>query len=136
MNLTFVLFGVLGGLLMAFLDALVNANPLATRLYSVFKPIARTSMNIGVAVLIDIAYGLLMAGIFVLLHDALPGENDVLKGLSFGLLVWFFRVVMQAASQWVMFNVSLRSVLYTALAGLGEMLAIGLFYGMTLPLAG
>lgn len=135
MNSSFLFFSIFGGLLMAFLDALVNANPLAARLYAVYKPIARTRMNIVAAVAIDLIYGLLMGAIFLVLHSSLPGGNDIVKGLSFGVLVWFFRVAMQAASQWVMFDVPLRSVLYTAAAGLGEMLLMGLFYGLILPLA-
>ena len=49
---------------------------------------------------------LLLAGLFLLLHKSLPGASGWMKGLSFGLLAWFFRVLMNAASQWIMFRVS------------------------------
>lgn len=135
MILTFAVVGLISGILFAVMDTLINANPLAVRLYAVYKPIARTSVAIPAAMAIDLAYGFLLAGIFVLLYNSLPGATAVVKGLSFGLLAWFLRVLMQVASQWVMFNVPVRSLLYTAAAGLGEMLVLGTFYGLTLPLA-
>ena len=73
-----------------------------------------------------------MAAVFLLLYQSLPGETGFVKGVSFALLVWFFRVVMSAASQWVMFNVPGKALLYSLLAGLGEMLILGLLYGLTL----
>jgi hypothetical protein len=77
-----------------------------------------------------------MAGVFLLLYDSLPGESGLIKGVSFGGLVWFFRVVMSAASQWVMFKVSFKTLLYALLAGCGEMLILGVFYGLTLKPGG
>ena len=73
-----------------------------------------------------------MAGVFLLLHKSLPGETGLIKGVSFAFLVWFFRVVMYTASQWVMFNVTIEAVLYSLVAGLGEMLILGILYGLTL----
>ncbi len=135
MILTFIAVGLISGVLFAAMDTLINANPLAVRLYAIYKPIARTRVTIPVALGIDLAYGFLLAGIFILLYNSLPGSTGLLKGLSFGLLAWFLRVLMQVASQWVMFNVPVRSLLYTAAAGLGEMLVLGMFYGLTIPMA-
>ncbi len=135
MILTFIAVGLISGVLFAVMDMLINANPLAVRLYAVYKPIARTSVTIPAALGIDLAYGFLLAGLFILLYNSLPGSTGLLKGLSFGLLAWFLRVLMQVASQWVMFNVPVRSLLYTAAAGLGEMLVLGTFYGLTIPMA-
>ncbi len=134
MIVTILIVGLIGGLLFAVMDGLINANPLAVRLYAVFKPIARAKLNMPVALAIDLAYGLIMAGIFILLYGSLPGDG-VVKGLAFGLLAWFFRVLMQAASQWVMYTVPFRSVVYGAAAGLAEMLVLGTFYSLTLPAA-
>ena len=58
----------------------------------------------------------------------------LVKGLSFGLLVWFLRVAMQAASQWMMFTIPTNTLLYTLAVGIAEMLVLGLFYGLTLKL--
>ena len=68
----------------------------------------------------------------MVLYKSLPGELGIMKGVSYGLMVWFFRVLMTAASQWMTFVIPVRSLLYTAIAGLGEMLVLGMLYGLTL----
>lgn len=110
----------------------MNANHLAQRLFEVYKPIARQSINPLAGILIDLVYGFIMAGVFLLLYTSLPGVTGLVKGLSFAILVWFFRVVMSAASQWVMFRIPVKTLLYSLVAGLGEMLVLGLLYGLTL----
>ena len=57
-----------------------------------------------------------------------------MKGISFAVLVWFFRVVMGVASQWMMFNVPTEALVYSLVTGLGEMLVLGMLYGLTLRL--
>lgn len=128
----YIVVGIVSGLLFGILDGVINANPLAQRLYAVYKPIARTSINPLAGIVIDLAYGFIMAGVFLLLYNSLPGETGFVKGVSFAFLVWFFRVVMYAASQWVMFTVPLKALLYSLVAGLGEMLILGVLYGLTL----
>jgi len=128
----YVIVSVVSGILFGVLDGVINANPLAQRLYAVYKPIAKTSLNVPAGVAIDLAYGFILAGVFLLLYRCLPGDTGLLKGVSFALLVWFFRVAMGVASQWMMYNVSVETLLYTLLAGLGEMLVLGVLYGLTL----
>lgn len=111
---------------------MINANPLAQRLYAVYKPIAKTSINPLAGMVIDLVYGFVMAGVFLLLYKSLPGETGLVKGMSLAFLMWFFRVVMYAASQWVMFNIPVEAVLYSLVTGLGEMLILGVLYGLTL----
>jgi hypothetical protein len=132
----YILISVISGILFGILDGVINANPLAQRLLAVYKPIARTSINPLGGIAIDLVYGFVMAGVFLLLYQSLPGETGLIKGLSFAVLVWFFRVVMSAASQWVMFNVPVETLIYTLVAGLGEMLILGGLYGLTLKPAG
>lgn len=121
-----------GGILFGILDGVINANPLAQRLFEVYKPIARTSVNASAGIGIDLAYGFVMAGAFLLLYKSLPGKTGLLKGVSFAILAWFFRVVMCTASQWMMFNVPAQALLYSLAAGLGEMLMLGMLYGLIL----
>ena len=102
------------------------------KLHEVYKHIAKTSINIPAGVVIDIAYGFIMAGIFLLLYKSLPGEVGLMKGISFACLAWFFRVVMSVASNWMMFKVPVRALLYTLFTGLGEMLILGIIYGVFL----
>jgi len=128
----YIIVSVVSGILFGILDGVINANPLAQRLYEVYKPIARTSINPLAGIIIDLAYGFIMAGIFLLLYESLPGITGLVKGVSFAFLVWFFRVVMYTASQWMMFNVPFKVLLYSLIAGLGEMLILGVFYGLTL----
>ena len=128
----YVVVGLLSGILFAILDAVINANPLAQRLFEVYKPIARESINPVAGIAIDLLFGLIMAGSFLMLYESLPGTNGLLKGVSFALLAWFFRVIMSAASQWMMFRVPTPTLLYSVVAGLGEMLALGLLYGVAL----
>ena len=52
--------------------------------------------------------------------------------MSFALIAWFLRVVMAAASQWMMFDVPVKTLLYTLLTGLGEMLVLGILFGLAL----
>jgi hypothetical protein len=130
--LGYIIVSVVSGILFAILDGLINANPFAQRLYAVYKPIARTSLNPLAGIVIDLVFGFVMAGVFLLLHASLPGETGLVKGVSFAFLAWFFRVVMYTASQWVMFNVPAQTSLYSLIAGLGEMLILGVLYGLTL----
>ena len=128
----YLIVSLVSGILFGILDGVINANPLAQRLYQVYKPIAKTSINPLAGMVIDLVYGFVMAGVFLLLYKSLPGETGLVKGVSLAFLMWFFRVVMYAASQWVMFNIPVAALLYSLVAGLGEMLVLGVLYGLTL----
>ena len=128
----YIIVSVVSGILFGILDGVINANPIAQRLYAVYKPIAKTSIKPLAGIVIDLVYGFVMAGVFLLLYNSLPGETGFIKGISFAVLAWFFRVVMYVASQWVMFKVPMQTLLYTLVTGLGEMLVLGVLYGLTL----
>jgi len=130
--ISYIVVSFVGGILFGVLDSLINANPLARRLHEVYKPIAKTSINVPTGVVIDLVYGFVMAGIFLILYRGLPGEIGLVKGISFAFLAWFFRSVMSVASNWMMFKVPMRTLLYTLLTGLGEMLILGIIYGFFL----
>ncbi len=117
MTLLYIVISIVSGILFGIMDGLINGNPFARRLNAIFKPIARTSLNVPAGVLIDLVYGFAMAGIFLVLYGSLPGEAGIVKGISFALMVWFFRVIMAAASQWMMFVIPVRSLLYNVIAG-------------------
>ncbi len=130
--LNYVIVALVSGILFGFMDGLINANPLAQKLYSVYKPIAKTSLNPILGILVDIVFGFAMAGVFWLLYNSLPGASGFVKGISLAIMMWFFRVVMQVASQWMMFKVPAQTLLYTLFTGLAEMLVIGILYGLAL----
>ena len=129
---SYIIVSVISGILFGILDGLINANPIANKLYEVYQPIAKTSVNFMAGVIIDLAYGFILAALFLLVYPSLPGEVWLVKGVSFALMLWFLRVVMSVASQWMMFKVPLKALLYTLLAGLGEMLILGILYGLAL----
>ena len=128
----YVFVGITSGLLFGIMDGLINANPIAERLYEFNLPIRRTSVDVIAGVAIDLAYGFILMAVFLILYRSLPGRVGLVKGVSFALLVWFLRVVMCAASQWVILNVPVAALLYGVLTGLGEMLVLGVLYGATL----
>lgn len=130
--LRYILVSLSGGILFGVMDGLIHANPLAVRLYEVYKPIARTSINAPLGIAIDLLYGFILAGLFLLLYPALPGGSGLVKGLSFALIVWFLRVAMGAVSQGMMYRLPAATLLYMLAAGLVEMLVLGLLYGLTL----
>jgi len=128
----YIIISIVSGILFGIMDGLINANPLAQRLYEAYKPIAKTPINVPAGIIIDLVYGFVMAGVFLLLYRSLLGETGLLKGISFAILIWFFRVVMSVISGWMMFNVPIGALLYTLITGLGEMLILGILYGLTL----
>jgi hypothetical protein len=129
---TYIVISIISGILFGVLDGLKNANPLAVRLYEVYKPISRTSINMAAGMIIDLAYGFILAGLFLLFYNSLPGELGIVKGISFALVVWFLRVVMSALSQWMMFKIPAKTLLYDLGSGLGEMLVLGILFGIAL----
>ena len=128
----YLMVAVGSGLLFGLMDALINANPLARRLFRVFEPIARKSINMAAGVILDLVYGFALAALFLLLQGSLLGGSHISQGLFFGLLLWFLRVAMQAASQWMMLKLPAATLPYTLISGLVEMLVLGLLYGLTL----
>ncbi len=128
----YVVVSVVGGLLFGVLDGVINGNPFAVRLFEPYRPIARTSISVPAGLALDLVYGFVLAGLFLLLYKSLPGTTGLLKGLTFGLIVWFIRVVMGVASQWMMFRVPTKTLLYSLITGLAEMLFLGMLFGLAL----
>ena len=129
---SYIIVSIVSGILFGILDGLINANPIAVRLFEVYKPIAKTSVNFVAGIIIDLVYGFILAALFLLLYPSLPGETGLVKGVCFALMVWFLRAVMSVASQWMMYKVPFKTLLYTLLTQLGEMLILGLLYGLAL----
>ena len=130
--ISYIIVSVISGILFGVMDAVINANPLARKLLEVYKPIAKTTLNMPAGIVIDLVYGFATAGIFVILYESFPGETGLVRGISFALFAWFFRVVMSVASNWIMFKIPGKTLLYTLVTGLGEMLILGIVYGLFL----
>ena len=78
--LRYLMVSVGSGILFGVLDGILNANSLARRLFAVYAPIARTSVNAPAGVLIDLGYGFALAGMFLLLYPCLPGPSGQQSG--------------------------------------------------------
>ena len=128
----YLIVSVVNGLVFGILDGIINANPYAQKMFQAYKPIAKTSINAPVGIIIDLLYGFIMGFIFLMLYKALPGNTGLAKGLSFALILWFFRVLMSVVSTWMTLTIPMNALFYTAVAGLAEMLIIGIIYGMLL----
>jgi hypothetical protein len=128
----YLIVSIFSGLVFGILDGLIHANPIAQKLLLVFQPIARPSANIPVGVTIDIMYGFILAGVFLILYKSIPGKTGWAKGLNYGVFIWFLRVVMYVISTWMMFNIPQTTLFYLLFTGLVEMLIIGLIYGVFL----
>lgn len=128
----YVIISVLSGILFAILDGLINANPLAQKLMTFYKPIAKTSMNIYAGIAIDLFYGFAMCAIFLMIFNSLPTGNGLIKGTIYGLIIWFFRVMMAVFSAFMTQQVPFITLFYILITGLGEMVVIRIFYGLTI----
>ncbi len=132
--MNYIIVSIIGGILFGVMDGLINANSLAQKLFEVYKPIAKISVNMPAGILINIFYGFIMAWIFILIGKNLPGSTNLIRGLSFGIMIWFFRVFMSTASSWMMYKISPETLLYSLTTGLFEMLILGLFFGTFLKI--
>ncbi len=128
-----ILVGLLAGVVFLVLDGILNANPLAQRLYAVYQPIARPSVNALAGSAIDLAYGVILALLFVTLRESLPGQTILTKVLSFGLIVWFLRVCMRVAGEWVTTTVPPSVHAYTLAGGLVQILLVAGIIALLLP---
>jgi hypothetical protein len=128
-----VAVGVVAGIAFLILDGVLHANPLAQRLYAPYQVIARPSVNALAGSAIDLAFGVVLVFLFVTLRDSLPGRSSATKALSFGLLVWFLRVCMRVAGEWVMTVVPVQAHVYTLGAGLIQMLIVAGIIALLLP---
>jgi len=126
----FIIAAILTGLLFGILDGLINGNPYAVKLMECYKPIARPGINVPAGLIIDLLYGFIISGIYLVLIPALPTGYGMIKGLTYGLGMWFFRVLMSVLSSWMMYTIPGKTLVYILLTGLAEMLILGLLNGL------
>jgi hypothetical protein len=128
----FIITAILTGLLFGILDGVINGNPYATKLMECYKPISKQSINIPAGLIIDLVYGFAISGLFLLLFPVLPTESGIIKGITLGVGIWFFRVLMNVISSWMMFNIPGKTLVYLMLTGLIEMTLLGILNGLML----
>lgn len=125
----FVVASLVTGILFGILDGLINGNPLAVRLLECYKPVARQSINITAGFIIDLLYGFIISAVYIAVSPVISSGSWVIKGLLYGTAIWLFRVVMNVLSTWMMLNIPAKTLLYLLIAGLFEMLILGLVNG-------
>jgi len=128
-----IVVGLGAGAAFLILDGILNGNPLAREVYAVYRPIARSSVSMVAGSLVDLAYGVILVALFVTLRHCLPGRTKLAKGLSFGALVWFLRVVMRVAGEWVITTVPPSAHVYSLVAGLVQALLVAGLIALLLP---
>jgi hypothetical protein len=126
----FIIAAILTGVLFGIMDGLINGNPLAVKLMECYKPITKLSINVPAGIVIDLFYGFVITGIYIIIMQALPTELGIIKGLIYGLGMWFFRVLMSVLTSWMMFNIPSKTLIYILLTGLVEMLLLGILNGL------
>ncbi len=125
--------GLAAGASFLVLDGLLNGNPFAQEVYAAYRPIARSSVNAVAGSLVDVVYGLILVALFMTLRHCLPGRTNLVKGLSFGAMVWFLRVVMRVAGEWVISTVPVSAHVYSLVAGLVQTLFVAEVIAVLLP---
>jgi len=128
-----IIVGVVAGGAFLILDGVLNANPLAQQFYAPYHPIARPSVSAVAGSIIDLAYGVVLVFLFVTLRPSLPGQGILMKALSFGLIVWFLRVCMRVAGEWVVTTIPVQTHIYTLVAGLVQILIVAGIIALLLP---
>lgn len=122
--------GVVVGVVFIILDALINANPLGVKALEFYTPIARDGILLPVGIVSDLVSGFLIVGFFALFYKSLPTSSGIVKGIIFGLIAGYLRVVMNVAASFTMFKMPAGSALYTLCAGMVEMVILGLLAGL------
>ena len=120
------------GILYWILDGVRNWNPFAQKLYQAYRSNVKISFNLPKSFVIYIVYGFAMTGIFLVLYKSLPGKIGIVKGISFGLIAWYFRGFTAVMSQWMLSTMPLKALSYVAITGLLEALILGILLGLTL----
>lgn len=128
----FLIAALLTGLSFAIMDGLINGNVYAAELMKYYDPIAKHTINVPVALLIDLFYGIMITGIYKIIFPVLPTGSAMIKGIIFGTGMWFFRVVMSVISSWMMFTIPAKTLIYMLLTGLLEMTVLGIINGLIL----
>lgn len=116
------------GFIFALLDFILHANPLVKNFPSIYEPVNRGWDIIMASFIIDIIYGTVLSLFYLVLYKSLPGQG-MMKGVIYGILLWFLRITILTLTQWMVYPVSAGTIIYMIFAGLPEMIIIGALIG-------
>jgi hypothetical protein len=111
------------GVLFILFDMLIAI--LTNPIYSPYSdlPIWKTPPNILAGVIFDLINGFILVAVYMTIYNGIPGFGWK-KGLYYGLIVGFFRVVMMSFSTIVMYNIPLRLVITSLITGYIEIVTL------------
>ena len=75
-----ILVGLMAGVAFLLLDGVLNANPMAQRLYAAYQPIARQSVNALAGSAINLAFGVLLSRIVQHASNEPAGSHQGCEG--------------------------------------------------------
>jgi len=106
-----VLFGTLGG----YLTANITGTPI--------QGSGGIESKIFTGFLFEVINSFILVLVYTIIHPSIPGIGLV-KGISYGFIVWALRVLMWAFSTYMMFEVSSVLLAITTILGLIEILIL------------
>lgn len=125
----FIIISVVSGLILGVIDFLFSNEDLSEGLSGFFRQFSESAREAAACIGINLALGFGMTGIFLLMKKSLPGFVIV---MGFALAVWFFRVMMFFIRQWMTFKASANDLAYVFIAGVSQMITLGILYDLTL----
>ena len=115
--------GVITGILFLIFDMLIGIS--TSPIFSPYSdlPIWKTPPDILAGLVFDLINGFILALVYRTLYEGIPGLGWK-KGLSYGVIVGLFRVVMMSFSTIVMYNVPLILVITSLITGFIEIVIL------------
>jgi len=86
--------------------------------------IFKTAPSIRAGLLFDVLNGFILVTVFMVIQEGLPG-GLIVKGIYFGFIVGLFRVLMNAFSSYVMYNIPPTLLIYSSLVWYVEIIVLG-----------
>jgi hypothetical protein len=118
-----VICSIIVGILFIVFDMLIAIT--TSPLYALYSDLAiwKTPPNILVGTIFDIINGFILVGVYMVLYIGIPGLGWK-KGLTYGIIVDLFRVVMMTFSSIVMLDIPLLLVVVSLVTGYIEIIVL------------
>lgn len=133
---TYILVSILAGGVMLFLEEGSKTIPFARRWFASFSLLRRQENFRARRTIVEIAFGFVFVGFYILFYRALPLQPGLPRTFFFTLIFWIPTSVYKATSDWASFDVPADIHLYAVFVGLIKLLAVSLLFHFTLAPAG
>lgn len=123
------LISVLAGSIMLVFDVVFVNNEFARRISIPLDPIRRKKNTFTRNLAVNISFGFIFAGFYLMSYRSLPGlPNSLFRSIYFAIMVWIPSFVFKAMSQWVEFDFPGKFLLYTVFSGFIKILSISILF--------